>query len=1797
MPDRGTATPKRSYQAVGALIAILILGLAFRLIIAYVLLPGSGFGADRGTFQAWAADLAANGPFGFYQRASFIDYTPGYLYVLWLIGIVGNAIGGIGDLIKLPAILSDVVVAWLIHSIVRELGGSRRSALIGATIFLVNPVTWFDSAIWGQVDAVGLIFVLLSVRDLWRRRPERASLWAIVAAIIKPQLGILIPIIGIVLVRRHIYDWLRPSGPTDADEDPSVERPAGPTGDRWFDRFGQGPIRVVTSGAVALAATVLISLPFGLSLFGLVRQLGKTAGGYPYVSVNAYNPWALISNDGSGLAANGVWSAVRDIAGTKADQTATLFGGIPALYVGTGLLLLAIAAVCLVVARHAGRSSLVVDDGFPDGPVRVLIDDRRLLVVALTVTAIAFFILPTRVHERYLFPTFAIGALLAATSLRWMAAYVVLSAASFANLYAVLLTPYFRNPGIKDWMGMGDAIRSPLGVTVAVSLLVAAFVWALSELRPSAIRRLDTEALVDAHWERLDESGARLPDDPLSDAGVPPEAVVAATAGLAPTSGPISPPSSGEVAMGPPPKERPGLPLPFGLGAVRALQQDRSRSLLREGGGRFGRLDLWLLIVIVVAALVLRTFRLAEPYRMHFDEVYHARTATEFLQDWRYGQRHDIYEYTHPHLAKYAMAVGLVVAGDDRVTGQVSLGTTVRDVLVAPRYEDETLPGGHGGDRFYVAGGDQVRGYDLTTRKLAVTWSVPGAATLAIDPVGHRGFIGADDGSLLVVDGSQASEAEAQAGSDPNVPSTVEPIVLADVGAPITRIAVTDDGSALAVATSDGAVVSVDPNSGEILATTPLPGVADLADGGTGSALTVDPASVPAPTAAAEALAAITGGDAAAYESRLAAPIAEGAQAVILGGFDEGLRAKLDAAITDGRLDGFAITSLARIAASGPDGVSFIDPTTGQVVDTVEFDSAARGMAKVTGIDKPSLYVALADKQVAVLLLGEADGKERPRRDTTFKVPGDVRRVLYDEPAGMVHVLGKMPDGSGDTIYVVEPHANATFADARLPFRAQSWAIDANGAYPSTDRQDILVASADGTLASVDTGDHAFAWRLPGVIAGALMAGFTFLLVRFLFRRREVAVIAAILVLVDGMLFVQSRIAMNDVYVGLFIIAAYTLFTPLWTGRWRRPWAFWVVLPMVGILLGLALASKWIGLYAIAGMAVLILGRSALGRILLILGLILGTTVLGLMAMSVPSGATSNGNLLFVGLMIALTLGSVLVTVVHPIAWSIEETRLALVGPAAIGILIFLVTVPFGAATSTFMVSSIAVTPVEVSLALILASGVVWLLMRLAAMWGFGPLAPPPEPDDPVRLVESAAPAAEGWLRPGAMLGLPILWAIVCLAAIPLAVYVISYLPWVALGNRITESWPPGHSGQTLLDLTKSMYDYHNGLRATHAASSPYWAWPLDLKPVWFYQDSFAGNTAAAIYDAGNLVAWWLSIPAMIFVAAQAFRRRSLSLGLVFVAFAFQWMPWARIDRATFQYHYYAAVPFLLIALAYFIAELRNGPSPRTWMLARLSAALAVLGPALLWLLKGPLCAYVRVEAVNPGSQACVATAPGQIVLTWRTAGIIGVLLLIGVLLVVQLLRLDAPSRTRGELDRRLIRLALTALGGVAALVVVAAKMPDSAILSQDGFRIEPIALVVLIALAPVAWVVATARDTRRFAAGALIACVVFFVGWYPNLSALPLPSAIVNAYQGLLPTYLYAFQFPVNTDPVTPFHLLATSNILGVGVPAAPLLFAALLLTSVVVGYSAWTWRISMAEREAEAADPGTLATGGQAG
>lgn len=1794
--ERDTRAPSRltgTQGAVGAVLVVLALGLAIRLITAY-LLPGSGFGVDLSAFRFWAGDLAKNGLGGFYGRDFFHDYTPGYLYVLWVLGIVGDALGGVGvGLIKMPAVLADLAIGWLIWSMILELGGRQRLAIAAAFVAVVNPISWFDSVVWGQVDSVGVVFLLLGLRELWRDHPERSAIFAVIAALIKPQLGILIPILAVVTIRRAL--WPIPGEDVDGASEPATEGGILARIRAW-ERRTDHPIRIVTTGLVALGSTILLCLPFGLSVLefstqapylksGLLAQIFATASGYPYLTVNAFNPWALIAGDtGYSLANAGVWVCDGSWGAQACGSGIASFGPIPAVLVGGILMLAVTAVVSWLAARHP---------------------DRLTILLSLTILAVAFYVVPTRVHERYAYPVFALAIILAALAWRWRVAYAVLTVTVFLNMYAVLTNPFYANPGISDWLGVGPALRSQPGVALIALVNGAVLLWVLAQVRAGARARLDDAAAAEAglaaeeygsgeregravrDWRAFEPAataaGATAATATSADPFVPPRPVPASPPG--PLS-PLSPLSGVPAAAASMPSwsPRPTIEEVGIIGWFRArlneppIRPDRSATLRSEKGGRFDRLDLFLVVLLVVGAMLLRTYRLAEPYQMHFDEVYHARTATEFLQYWRYGLSHDIYEWTHPHLAKYLMAAGIVAWGGDHVTATSDLGVPVRAAAIEPRRIDTTVPGQRAGERLHVATGTEIRTYDLRTRALISVVAAPGAGALAIDETGSRLVIGYDDGRIATLDLGLIGDAGVSTG--------LQPVDLVKIDHPVAHLLVTDDGAHVAAA-STTRLTTVDLGAAKVIGSLDLAGIADMAQGGSGSALVATIDDVTDPAALATSLAGILSTDATVYRTRLAS--AAPGSTVVLGSPGSGdARTALDKAIAAGTLPGVKVEDVPRVAVATAAGVAFVDPAGASTISTVTLAGGAHGLALVTGLDAVRLYAtsgAASAPSYDVIAVGGDAAKNGPVDQGLHPLPGPGTSVVYDAASQMVHILGLAPGASAAgpwTVYVVEPHGNAVFADARLPDGFVPTAIggDFNPDYPSEDRQQLLVFDGAGTSAAIDAGSHDFSWRLPGVIAGALTAGLLYLLTRILFRRRLVAGLVALFVLADGMFFVQSRIGMNDVYVGLFIIAAYTLFAAVWTGWWRGRAAFWVSMPVIGVLLGLALASKWVAAYAIGALLLLILIRSALGRVLSILGMIGITGVLGYMAISVPpatvGGDPGFGNLTFLFIMVALTLLAVVVAVLHPIAWTDEEMRFAVAAPAALGALVFFGALLTGRIGSTIAAGSLAVTPVIAAVALALGSLVVFGLFRVGGRYGFGPMADAPASDDPIRLLEPPGAPPDGWLRPGWLLGVPMVWALACLVVLPVVVYVISYIPWAMIENhQLFPGWPSGHTGQTLLDLTGQMYAYHNGLTAAHPASSPWWAWPMNLKPVWFYQQALAGGTSAALYDAGSLVIWWLGIPAIAFVAWMGFKRRSLALGLIVIGFAAQWIPWARIDRAAFQYHYYTSLPFVVMALAYFAAELWHGASRHTWALARIAAAVAIMAPAAMWLLDRPLCGFVGVDSVNPGSQACPALIP-TFVLTARTAAL-AIVIGVGLFFIVRRFLAfepqDGDEGGRARLATGLRSLVLTGIGVVVALLVVA-FLPDTTILTLTNIPVEPIALVVMLPLGYLAIQVLSSRDARRFVVGMVVAAVSWFVILYPNISALPLPAAIVSAYQGILPTYLYAFQFPVskvtrNTD--TPLFT-----------PMLAILLVALTATCLVVAYSAWVWRLTLADKAA---------------
>ena len=65
-------------------------------------------------------------------------------------------------LLKIPAIVADIALAALLYGAARRWFGGR-AGLLAAAIYLFIPVTWYDSALWGQVDAVGTLVMVAAL--------------------------------------------------------------------------------------------------------------------------------------------------------------------------------------------------------------------------------------------------------------------------------------------------------------------------------------------------------------------------------------------------------------------------------------------------------------------------------------------------------------------------------------------------------------------------------------------------------------------------------------------------------------------------------------------------------------------------------------------------------------------------------------------------------------------------------------------------------------------------------------------------------------------------------------------------------------------------------------------------------------------------------------------------------------------------------------------------------------------------------------------------------------------------------------------------------------------------------------------------------------------------------------------------------------------------------------------------------------------------------------------------------------------------------------------------------------------------------------------------------------------------------------------------------------------------------------------------------------------------------------------------------------------------------------------------
>ena len=171
---------------------------ALALVLRFTLFPYETYDS-RNFLGPWYDHLRQNGFQGF--KTGFSDYTPPYLYLLWLATYL--------PMPKLYAIksfslLADFALALVVLLIVRLKYDRRPVWLAAFAAVLFAPTIFFNSALWGQCDAIYATFLLAALYCLLRHWAGRALLFFSIAFAFKLQALFLLPLFFVLWAKGEL---------------------------------------------------------------------------------------------------------------------------------------------------------------------------------------------------------------------------------------------------------------------------------------------------------------------------------------------------------------------------------------------------------------------------------------------------------------------------------------------------------------------------------------------------------------------------------------------------------------------------------------------------------------------------------------------------------------------------------------------------------------------------------------------------------------------------------------------------------------------------------------------------------------------------------------------------------------------------------------------------------------------------------------------------------------------------------------------------------------------------------------------------------------------------------------------------------------------------------------------------------------------------------------------------------------------------------------------------------------------------------------------------------------------------------------------------------------------------------------------------------------------------------------------------------------------------------------------------------------------------------------------------------
>jgi hypothetical protein len=270
----------------------LLVALAVRMPLAVT----PGFVTDVQDYVVWSYKLVVHGLHSAYvpiEGLWIADYPPVILYLFQGLGAVYRtffapdflypvtagdpALRAVTDnaailadpihrtLLRLPAITADLITGALVFALARARLSTRKSLLIAASYWF-NPAILYNSALWGQTDAVHTLLVVLAVALVEASQIGWGFLALAVGGLTKPQAFVFGPLLLLRSVQLK----------------------------RW-----RGVSLAGIGGAAGIALAVMPMLGAG-ALPGLLAHFGSTIGHHPILSANAHNFWWFVTRGAIG---------------------------------------------------------------------------------------------------------------------------------------------------------------------------------------------------------------------------------------------------------------------------------------------------------------------------------------------------------------------------------------------------------------------------------------------------------------------------------------------------------------------------------------------------------------------------------------------------------------------------------------------------------------------------------------------------------------------------------------------------------------------------------------------------------------------------------------------------------------------------------------------------------------------------------------------------------------------------------------------------------------------------------------------------------------------------------------------------------------------------------------------------------------------------------------------------------------------------------------------------------------------------------------------------------------------------------------------------------------------------------------------------------------------------------------------------------------------------------------------------------------------------------------------------------